>query len=129
MRASVVALLLAAFSLSGPRAATAEPSKAKLSLERSEDLEMALEAFGFDEVRVFIWRGGILEGKINLQEGQDIKPLDLNGSVLETVKDLLSPGEAIDSSLPRPVRLLEHGEADGSQALRITKVPICFFPP
>jgi hypothetical protein len=87
----VAALLLTTLAWpSEPRAFAAEQGKAELVLERSEDLEMALRAFDFDMVRVFTWRGGLLRGKINFQEGGNIKPVDLEERIAREAKLLLN---------------------------------------
>jgi hypothetical protein len=94
---AVIALLLITFGwLSEPQAFAGEPGQARLSLERSEDLETAFGAFDFDQVRVFTWRGGILQGKINFQDGQNIKPVDLEERLTKAAKSLLLKGETFD---------------------------------
>jgi hypothetical protein len=96
MRASFVAVFLPALvCLSDPHARPAEPAQTQLSLERSEDLERAFELQGFEEVRVFSWRGGLLNGKINFRDGQDSKPVDLNG-LGDSARRLFPKGMALD---------------------------------
>jgi hypothetical protein len=84
--------------LAGQRALAAEPAPAKPLLERSEDLEAALPAYGFQETRVFTWRGGILGGKINFLDGQNIKSIDLNTHLLDAARKLFRAGETFDPS-------------------------------
>jgi hypothetical protein len=100
MRASFVALLLPSLVfLSDPHACVAEPVNTQPLLERSEDLESAIQLLGFDEVRVFSWRGGLLHGKINFRDGPDIKPVDLNG-LGDSAKKLFPKGTVFD---PHPI--------------------------
>jgi hypothetical protein len=97
MRSRFVPFLLVALScLGGPRAFAVGPTKANLALERSEDLQTALAPLGFDEVRVFTWRGGLLGGSITFQDGQDLQPMDLGAVVLATARKLFRDGEALD---------------------------------
>jgi hypothetical protein len=97
MRALLLPFLLPAVGCFGVQLAWAvEPVGVKLLLERSEDMEAALRAYDFDEIRVFTWRGGLLEGKISVLEGGAIKPVDLGAVVLKTAEKLLDNGESLD---------------------------------
>jgi hypothetical protein len=75
----------------------AEPAVAQGALERSEDLESALQPLGFDEVRVFSWHGGLLNGKVHFQDGENIKPVDFN-TLTNSVKKLFPKGTTFDPS-------------------------------
>jgi hypothetical protein len=98
MRTSFVAFLLAALAcLSGQYARVAEPAVAQVALERSEDLESALQPLGFEEVRVLSWHGGLLNGKVYFQDGENIKPVDFN-TLANSVKELFPKGTAFDPS-------------------------------
>lgn len=117
MRGAVVALLLITFAwLSERRAFAAEQDKAEPILERSEDLEMALRAFDFDVVRVFTWRGGLLRGKINLQDGDNIKPVDLEERITREAKVLLLKGESFDPKTMRGALVLTIKKPAGNAA-------------
>jgi hypothetical protein len=94
----------------------AEPAGSDLLLERSEDVEAAFKAFDFDEVRVFIWRGGLLEGKVNFLEGGTIKPVDLSDIVLKTAKKLLGKGESLDPKAISGVIVIAIKKPAGSAA-------------
>src|SRR5262249_14653324 len=82
--------------LGGPCARAAQPADAKPLLQRSEDTETALRAYGFEEVRVFTWRHGLLEGKVTFLDGQTSKPIALSAVVLGTTKELLRKGESLE---------------------------------
>jgi hypothetical protein len=97
MKATIHSFLLAIASCMAGQSAWAEkPADAKPALERSEDMEAALAALGYADVRVFTWRGGILQGKISFLDGKDIKPADLSAVVLGATKRLFL-GEEIDA--------------------------------
>jgi hypothetical protein len=97
MRALLLPFLLTVITWSGGRCASAaEPVAARLLLERSEDTEAAFRAYGFDEVRVFTWRGGLLEGKVNFREGGAIRPVDLGAALQNTARKLVHDKESLD---------------------------------
>src|SRR5215467_577392 len=74
----------------------ADPGDPVTELVGSEDLELALKDLGFDLVHAYTWRGGVLQGKINFQDGSVIKPLDLDSRVLELAKPMFREGETFD---------------------------------
>jgi hypothetical protein len=96
MRSVHILIFAAVTCVVGPCALPAQSADAKPLLERSEDMEAALSAYGFDEVRVFTWRNGLLEGKITFLDGQKLKPADLSAVILAVAKKLLREGEALD---------------------------------
>jgi hypothetical protein len=101
MKATFICWLLVSLAwLDGGPSWSAEPGHATPLLERSEDIETALMAYGFAEIRVFTWRGGLLGGKVNFLEGPDSKPVDLSAAILDTAKKTVAKGERLD---PRTV--------------------------
>src|SRR5262249_7265675 len=97
MKATFHSFLLAIAScLVGHSAWAEKPADVKPALEQSADMEAALKALGYADVRVFSWRGGLLQGKISFLDGKDIKPTDLNDVVLGATKKIF-PGEDIDA--------------------------------
>jgi hypothetical protein len=96
MKAVHILILAAVTCVVGPCALAAQSADAKPLLERSEDMEAALSAYGFEEVRVFTWRNGLLKGQITFLDGQKLKPADLSAVVLAVAKKLLAEGEALD---------------------------------
>ena len=105
-KAVLAAVLLVTFGLLSERPFAAEPGKGKVSIERSEDIEDAFEAFDFDQVRVFTWCGGILQGKINFQNGQSIEAVDLEERIATKANLLLLKGETFDPKTMRGALVL-----------------------
>ena len=74
----------------------ADPRDPVTELVSSEDLEGAFKALGFDFVHAYFWHGGLLQGKINFQDGPAIKPLDLDRQLFEMAKSMFREGETFD---------------------------------
>lgn len=79
----------------------ADPRDPVTELVSSEDLERAFKALGFDFVHAYSWHGGLLQGKINFQDGPATKPLDLDGQLFEMAKSMFREGETYDPKVLR----------------------------
>jgi hypothetical protein len=98
----VLALALVALA-AGRWPCVAEPpaSDARVpSLERCEDIEVAMRPLGFAEVHVYQWRGGVLEGWIQLQD-KDGKNQKEQLELARAAKVLFSKGQSFD---PKAIR-------------------------